>query len=128
MFYSTEQDLHRLKYKEPRNKNLTKEEYKAITSLKNNENTIIKPTDKGSALVILDKQSYINEGQRQLHNTQFYEQTDSDHTDEVINRVNLMYTICSKVVKYPKAPAITSQLILLGLNNFTYYLKSVRIH
>ena len=38
---------------------------------------------------ILDKQSYINEGQRQLHNTPFYEQTDSDHTGEVINRINI---------------------------------------
>ena len=29
MFYSIEQDLHRLKYREPRNKNLAKDEYKA---------------------------------------------------------------------------------------------------
>ena len=89
MFYSTEQDLHRQKYREPRNKNLTKEEYKEIKSLKSNENIIIKPADKGSAIVILDKQSYINEGQRQLHNTQFCEETESNHTGEVINRVNL---------------------------------------
>ena len=89
MFYSIEQDLHRLKYREPRNKNLTKDEYKAIKSLKNNQDMIIKPADKGSAIVILDKQSYINEGQRQLHDTKFYEETDSNHTGEVINRVNL---------------------------------------
>ena len=40
MFYFIEQDLHRQKYREPRNRNLTKEEYKAIKSLKNNENII----------------------------------------------------------------------------------------
>ena len=57
--------------------------------MKNNENIIIKPADKGSAIVILDKQSYINEGQRQLHNTQFCEQSNTDHTGEVINRINL---------------------------------------
>ena len=57
--------------------------------MKNNENVIIKPADKGRAIVILDKQLYINEGQRQLHNTQFYEETDLDHTGEVINRINL---------------------------------------
>ena len=56
MFYSIEQDLHRQKYREPRNKNLTKEEYKAIKSLKNIENIIIKPADKGSVIVILGKQ------------------------------------------------------------------------
>ena len=60
-----------------------------MKSLKNNENIIIKPADKGSAIVILDKQSYINEGQGQLHNTQFYEETESNHTGEVISRVNL---------------------------------------
>ena len=60
-----------------------------IKSLKNNQDIIIKPTVEGSALVMLDKQSYINEGQRQLHDTQFYEETESNHTGEVINRVNL---------------------------------------
>ena len=89
MFYSIEQDLHRQKYREPWNKNLTKEECKAIKSLKNNGNIIIKVADKGSVIVILDKQSYINEGQRQLHNTQFYEETDSDNIGDVINRINV---------------------------------------
>ena len=89
MFHSIEPDLHRQKYKEPRKKNLTKEEYKAIKSLKNNRNIIIKPADKGSAVVILDRESYITEGQRQLNDTKFYEKTISNHTGEVINRVNL---------------------------------------
>ena len=89
MFHSIEQDLHRQKYKQPRKKNLTKEEYKAIKSLKNNRNIIIKPADKGSAVVILDKEYYINEGQRQLNDTKFYEKTTSNHTGEVINRINL---------------------------------------
>ena len=89
MFNSIEQDLHRQKYKQPRKKNLTKEEYKAIKSLKNNRNIIIKPADKGSAVVILDREYYINEGQRQLNDTKFYEKTTSNHTGEVINRINL---------------------------------------
>ena len=89
MFYSIEQDLHRLKYRQPRKKNLTKEEYKSIKSLRNNPDIIIKPADKGSAIVILDKQYYINEGERQLHNNHFYEETETDLTGEVIHRVNL---------------------------------------
>ena len=68
---------------------MTKGEYQAIKSLKHNSDIIIKPADKGSAIVILDKQSYIQEGQRQLNDTKFYEQIDSYHTGEVINRVNL---------------------------------------
>ena len=74
MFCSIEQDLHRQKYRVPKKKTLTKEEYKAVRSLKNNEDIVIKPVDNGSAIVILDKQSKINEGQKQLNNTQFYEQ------------------------------------------------------
>ena len=54
-----------------------------------NKDIIIKPVDKGSEIVILNKQSYINEGQRQLHNTQFYEETDSDLMGGVIHRINL---------------------------------------
>ena len=89
MFHSIKQDLQRQKYKEPKKKNLTKEEYKAIKSLKNNTDIIIKPADKGSAIVILDKQSYINEGQRQLNDSMFYGKTNSNYTGEVINRINL---------------------------------------
>ena len=55
MFYSIEQDLHRLKYRQPRKKNLTKEEYQSIKCLRNHPEIIIKPTDKGSAIVIQDK-------------------------------------------------------------------------
>ena len=36
-----------------------------------------------------DKTAYISEGQKQLNNTQFYEETYTDLTGEVIHRVNL---------------------------------------
>ena len=74
---------------EPRKKNLTKEEYKAIKSLRTNADIIIKPAGKGRAIVILDKQSYINDGERQIHNNEFYEETETDLTGEVIHRINL---------------------------------------
>ena len=80
MFCSIEQDLQ---------KNLTKEEYKAVRSLRNNKNIIIKPVDKGSAIFTLDKLSYIYEGQKQLNNAQFNEQTSTGFTGEAIHRVNL---------------------------------------
>ena len=89
VFYSIEQDLHRQNYTQPRHRNLSIEEYKAIKSLKQNPDIVIKPADKGSAIVMLDKQYYITEGLRQLNDHNFYEQTSTDHTGEVINRVNL---------------------------------------
>ena len=89
VFYSIEQDLHRLKYIQPWKKNLTKEEYQSIKSLQNHPDVIIKPADKGSAIVICDKEYYVKEGERQLHNDYFYEETETDLTGEVIHRVNL---------------------------------------
>ena len=55
MFYSIEQDLHRLKYRQPKRGNLTKGEYQSIKSLRNHTDLIIKPADKGSAIVIQKK-------------------------------------------------------------------------
>ena len=89
MFYSIEQDLHRLKFRQPKKKNLTQEEYKSIKSLKTNPDIIIKPADKGSAIVILNKDNHIAEGERQLQDKQFYEETNTDLTGEVIHRVSL---------------------------------------
>ena len=89
MFYSIEQDLHRQRYTQPRHRNLSSQEYKAIKSLQHNPDIVIKPADKGSAIVILDRQYYISEGLRQLNDHNFYEQTNIDYTGEVINRVNL---------------------------------------
>ena len=89
MFYSIEQDLHRMKYRQPRKKNLTREEYHSIKSLRNHPDIIIKPADKGSAIVIQDKHNYVAEGESQLQNEQFYEETQTDLTGEVIHRVNL---------------------------------------
>ena len=81
--------LHRLKYRRLRKKNLTKEEYQSIKYLRNHPEIIIKPADKGSAIVIQDKYNYVAEGERQLHNKKFYEETGTDLTGEVIHRVNL---------------------------------------
>jgi reverse gyrase len=50
---------------EPTN-NLTKEETTALKQLQNNPTIIIKPADKGSAIVIIDTQHYILEAE---HNT-----------------------------------------------------------
>ena len=49
----------------------------------------MKPAGKDSAIVIMDKASYINEGQKQLNNTHFYEPTERDLTREVLHGVNL---------------------------------------
>ena len=88
MFCSIEQDLHRQKYRAYKEKPY-KKRTQSSKVFENNKDIVIKPADKGSAIVILDELSYINEGQKQLNKTQFYEATDSDLIGEVVHRINL---------------------------------------
>jgi hypothetical protein len=47
-------------------------ERQAIRDLKSQHEIVIKPADKGSAVVIMNRANYIQEGYRQLNNTQYY--------------------------------------------------------
>lgn len=52
--------------------NLDKEENRALRHLRQNKNIVIKPADKGSAVVIMDREAYIKEAERQLNQVQYY--------------------------------------------------------
>lgn len=54
--------------------NITREEHQALISLKNNKTIVIKPADKGSAVVIMNRNQYIWEVNRQLSDKMFYMQ------------------------------------------------------
>jgi hypothetical protein len=56
--------------------NLTPAEREALEQLKSNINIIIKPADKGSATVIMDKTAYVAEAHRQLKNAKYYRKLD----------------------------------------------------
>ena len=60
--------------------NLSPVERQAFSYLRRQEDIIIKPADKGSAVVVLSKEDYINEAERQLSNTMFYCKLDKDTT------------------------------------------------
>ncbi|XP_062621124.1 uncharacterized protein LOC134282739 [Saccostrea cucullata] len=49
--------------------NLSKEERSALQSLKNRDDIVIKKADKGSTVVVMDKETYMAEAQRQLSQT-----------------------------------------------------------
>ena len=87
----------------------------------------IKPANKGSAIVIFDNQSYIN-GQKLIHNTQFYEQTDSDLTGEVIHRINLHV---HNMLQNGQISQSTCNYLTTDIDrakNFVYYQRSTMIH
>ena len=49
----------------------------------------MKPAYEGSAIVIMDKQYYIDEEIRQLPNTDFYVEVPMDISGDVMQRINL---------------------------------------
>ena len=93
--------------------NLTPVEGTALQNLRSNEDIIIKPADKGSAVVDMDKSAYIREAERQLSDDRFDNKSDKDPTkqfsDEITNELNNMYDygyIDEKTLKYsiPDSP------------------------
>lgn len=56
--------------------NLSIQEIKALRELQKNKNVIIKPADKGSAVVILSRTQYTFEVERQLKDKEYYQKLD----------------------------------------------------
>ena len=69
--------------------NLTKEEIKALDGLKKRDDIIITKADKGGAVVIMNVDDYLNEANRQLSNTDFYQEIPSNLSNahaEIVNK------------------------------------------
>ncbi|KAJ1166052.1 hypothetical protein NDU88_006462 [Pleurodeles waltl] len=58
--------------------NLSRKHRKAIESLKNDENIVIKKSDKGENIVILSRDDYLKEGLRQLQDKESYSVVDKN--------------------------------------------------
>ena len=68
--------------------NLLPEERQALEDLKSYDNIVIKEADKGSGVVIMDKERYLNKAVRQLGDQTVYRETASDLTQEISKLVN----------------------------------------
>lgn len=79
---------HRYLLLNHRKLNLTPLEQQALGELKRKESIVIKPADKGSATVIMNKSSYLNEVYRQLNNQQYYRKLDHPIYKSNIDRIN----------------------------------------
>ena len=86
---SVESDITSHKPNNPRHDNLTKAERQALFSLQRNNDIVIKPADKGSAVVVMDREHYISEAERQLSDSRHYKPLDHDPTDEFAKKVSL---------------------------------------
>lgn len=77
--------------------NLSIEEKKALRELQKNNNIVIKPADKGNAVVILDRDQYVWEGQRQLAVVEHYRPLEKPIYLQTMNLVTeILEEMCSK--------------------------------
>ena len=58
--------------------NVTREERSALYNLKNDKNIVIKSADKGSGVVVWDRDDYIKEAEEQLGHKNIYEEVCND--------------------------------------------------
>ena len=72
----TEQDLFSVLPGKVERLNLTREEYLTKRNLQSDRNVIIKPADKGSAVVIWDQSNYLEEAGKQLSDRITYLETE----------------------------------------------------
>ena len=73
--------------------NLTREERSALERLRNDTSIVIKEADKGSAVVVWDRDDYIKEANSQLTDAEVYEETSLDSkflTDIIFKTLNKM--------------------------------------
>jgi hypothetical protein len=83
-------------FRASRERNLTPGEFKAIKQLLDLDNQIIiRSADKGSAVIVMDRQSYIDEAYRQLDNPMYYAKLEEDltpkHRGEVLTLIDKMF-------------------------------------
>ena len=62
--------------------NLSRAQYQAIEELKANQDIVIKPADKGGAVVIVNRSDYLAEGYKQLSDEKVYKKLTESKTNE----------------------------------------------
>ena len=87
---SIESDIASHKSSNPQHDNLTKSERSALYDLQNHsrQESIIEPADKGSVVVVMDRNHYISEAERQLWDSIYYKLLDHDPTPEFAKQVS----------------------------------------
>ncbi|CAJ0963911.1 unnamed protein product [Ranitomeya imitator] len=72
--------------------NLSQEEYKSLLEIKNNKDLIIKPADKGGAIVVLDRSYYMEEIRMQLRDNTTYTPIPYNPTFEITKQIQRVVT------------------------------------
>ena len=75
---SLEEKLMKIEIPTDKYNNLTRKERQALYDLKNDKNIVIKGADKGSVVVVWDREDYIKEAEKQLGDSDVYEEVPDD--------------------------------------------------
>ena len=94
----------------PQSYNLTKEEWQALKNLKQDRSITIKPADKGSCVVVWDREDYLAEGYKQLNDESTYVEVKhsnvkilfdlTEKSKNFFKRLNKKKIISEKELKY----------------------------
>ena len=113
-------EVNKLNFKQrPVKDNLIPEERSALTSLRQRADIVIKPADKGGAVVVWDRTLYQQEAERQLSDTTFYEKLDRDFT------MDYNKTICEVVkaaITKDELPASAVNLVVENPRTSSFYM------
>ena len=104
--------------------NLSKEEWTAHQNLKTRDDIVIKPADKGGAVVVWRTDLYKQEAFRQLADTKFYAKVNKDLTQA--NQKIVKDTV-NKLILQQKLPSTARNLFVTTPKTSTFYLKP-KIH
>ena len=88
---SVTNDFGKMSPKKPLHPNLTKDQSIALTKLSQNTSIVIKKADKGAAVVIMNREDYITEAERQLSDQNFYIETPDDLTEPHCQKNNFLF-------------------------------------
>jgi len=69
-------------------KNMSAVDYRALKNLRNRNDIVIKPADKGSSTVVLNKSDYISEAIRQLSDSSYYKKLKKPIYPKITTKIN----------------------------------------
>ena len=99
--------------------NISLSDSKALQALKKREDVIVKPSDKGGAIVVWQKELYSNEADRQLSDETFYRKKDSDR---MLHNWKIVETTVSEEILVRHLPGSASALIPSEVRCSCFYL------
>ena len=100
-------------------KNLTGGEESALKRLRNRDDIVIKPADKGGAVCVWGKDQYLEEGFRQLTDRHFYEELEEDITRSNSRKVT---RVVNKLIKDGKLVKEAKNLLITSPKTSAFYL------